>query len=482
MRDPVEHWTRDLLDHVDLACHVARAPGRHGDVPVVRDLETEALEGGALLVRGNAEPDHERRPLGAKTDDGPFGKPVVDVDVAGHPRAREIDDHPAREDRRVLREVRVDALLPAVGTGCPEPESLGRAEDPERLEVRRFEQHLVRALRDLALLASHDRGERDRMLAVGDHEIFGNEPAERAVERAQLLASPGTAYDDSPTRELRAIEGMERAPPHVHDVVRDVHDVRDRSHVGEVQARTKPLGRRADRDVAEHPSDVARASVEVLDRDLDGFDVDDRGIVRCRRVELSVQQRRDLPRETDHREEIDPVDRRRDVEHVIADREDVGEWRSRLRPVLEHHDPGVILAEADLVLGEDHSPRELPAKGAFVERLVQDREIRSRERDRDRRTGLEVPCAADDLPRVAFSDVHLAHAEPVGVRVRRRLEHAADEEAAEISVGVGDAGIDDALDLERRDREPVRDLVGGGVDRDVLAEPREWRAHQWCLR
>ena len=107
----------------------------------------------ALLVRGNAEPDHERRPLGAKTDDGPFGKPVVDVDVAGHPRAREIDDHPAREDRRVLREVRVDALLPAVGTGCPEPESLGRAENPERLEVRR-EQELVRALRDLALLAS----------------------------------------------------------------------------------------------------------------------------------------------------------------------------------------------------------------------------------------------------------------------------------------------------------------------------------------
>ena len=104
-----------------------------------------------------------------------------------------------------------------------------------------------------------------------------------------------------------------------------------------------------------------------------------------------------------------------------------------IRPVLEHHDPGVILAEADLVLGKDHSPRELPAKGAFVERLVQDREIRSRERDRDRRTGPEVPCAADDLPRVAFSDVHLAHAEPVGVRVRRRLEHAADEEAAEIS-------------------------------------------------
>ena len=51
------------------------------------------------------------------------------------------------------------------------------------------------------------------MLAVRDHEIFEERPAERAVERAELLASPSTAADDSPTRELRAIEGMERAPP-----------------------------------------------------------------------------------------------------------------------------------------------------------------------------------------------------------------------------------------------------------------------------
>ena len=77
---------------------------------------------------------------------------------------------------------------------------------------------------------------------------------------------------------------------------------------------------------------------------------------------------------------------------------------------------------------------------------------RAGQRDGDRRAGLEVPRAADDLARVALPHVDLADAEPVGVRVRVDLEHAADEEAAEVAVHVRDADVDDALDLERRDR------------------------------
>ena len=77
------------------------------------------------------------------------------------------------------------------------------------------------------------------------------------------------------------------------------------------------------------------------------------------------------------------------------------------------------------------------------------------QRDRDRRAGLEVPRAADDLARVPLPHVDLADAQPVGVRVRVDREHAADEEAAEVAVEVRDADVDHALDLERRDREPI---------------------------
>jgi hypothetical protein len=142
----------------------------------------------------------------------------------------------------------------------------------------------------------------------------------------------------------------------------------------------------------------------------------------------------------------------------------------------------VVLAEPDLVLGQDHPARGLTAELALVERHVEDREVRARKRDGDRRARLEVPRAAHDLARVAFADVDLADAEAIGVRVRAHLEDAADAEAVEVPVGVGDADVEDVRHVERRDREPARDLVHRGLDGDVLAEPRHGGAHQNCSR
>ena len=99
------------------------------------------------------------------------------------------------------------------------------------------------------------------------------------------------------------------------------------------QARAQPLRRRTDRDVAEDAADVARAPVEVLDDDVDVLGVDDRRILGIRRMQLAAEERRDLPRETDHREQVDAIHRRRDVEHLVADREHVDERRSRLGAV-----------------------------------------------------------------------------------------------------------------------------------------------------
>ena len=96
----------------------------------------------------------------------------------------------------------------------------------------------------------------------------------RCVPSSVRSVSPDVraAHDDPAAGQLRAVEGVERAAPDVHHVVRDVDDVRDRAHPGEVEPRAKPLGRRADDDVPEDPSDVARAAVEVVDADvhLDG--------------------------------------------------------------------------------------------------------------------------------------------------------------------------------------------------------------------
>ena len=246
---------------------------------------------------------------------------------------------------------------------------------------------------------------------------------------------------------------------------------RDRSHCGE-----GPID-----DVAEDAADVARAAVEVLDGDVDVLAVDDFGVEGLRRMELAAEERGDLARDADHREQVDAIDGRRHVEHLVADREHVDERRAGLEALGQHHDPRVVVPEPDLVLGEDHPARGLPAKLALVERLVEDRQERTGQRDRDGRAGLEVPGPADDLTGVALPHVDLADTEPVGVRVRVDGEHAADEEPAEVAVDVGHTDVEHrarprSAEMESRSR----DLGRRRVDGDVLAKPGERRAHQNC--
>jgi hypothetical protein len=195
-------------------------------------------------------------------------------------------------------------------------------------------------------------------------------------------------------------------------------------------------------------------------------------------MELAAEQRGDLAREPDHGEEVDPVDGRNDVEDLVADREHVHERRPRFEPVRQQHDPRVVVPEADLVLGQDHPARRLATELPLVQRLVEDRQVGARERHRDGRAALEVPRTAHDLARVALPHVDLAQSQPVRVRMWADLEDASDEEAAKVAVDVGHADVDHTLHLERGDRQPVRDLVGGGVDGDVLAQPGERRPHR----
>ena len=360
-RYAVEDGAGDLLDQVDLASHVARAPGGDRYVPLGRDLEAEALEHRPLLVGRDLEADQAVGPLGTQVDDRTLRERPLDVRRAGHPRAREVDDQAARELRGRLREIRVDALLPAIRARGPERMPFGAPQDPERLEVRCLEQHLGRLVPDLALLAAHDRGERDGPVGVGDHEIRRLELPFDAVERTQALACSSAAHDDSSLRKPGAIEHVQRAAPDVHHVVRHVDDVRDRAHVGQMEPRAQPLRRGADLDVPKHAADVTRAAFEVLDPDVHGFLVDDERILDLGQVQLTIEERGHLAPEPDHRQEVDAVHRRRHVEHAVADRQDVEQRPSRLEPVRKHHDPGVVVPEAYLVLGEDHPARGLAA-------------------------------------------------------------------------------------------------------------------------
>jgi len=124
VRDAVEKRPRDLLDDVDLASDVTRAPGRHGYVPCVGDVEAEPEQGRALLIGRDVETNHPRRALRTQANDRLRRQPVVHIGVTRHSRSGEVDEHPAREYRGRLCEMRIDALLPPVRSRSAEREPL----------------------------------------------------------------------------------------------------------------------------------------------------------------------------------------------------------------------------------------------------------------------------------------------------------------------------------------------------------------------
>ena len=151
------------------------------------------------------------------------------VAVGDPGRSGELEQELRREVRGRLREVRVDALDPAVLALGRHAQPLGRTEDPGRLEVRGLEQDVGRAFADLRLGAAHDPGERDRARLVGDHQIVRLEHTLRVVERDEPLPRTRAAHDHLAVQRVE-VERVQRVPEREHHVVRDVDDVRDRAH------------------------------------------------------------------------------------------------------------------------------------------------------------------------------------------------------------------------------------------------------------
>jgi len=273
------------------------------------------------------------------------------------------------------------------------------------------------------------------------------------------------------------VEDVQLVAEREHHVVRHVDDVRDRAHARRAQSSFQPDGRLLELDVAKEAPDVAGAADRILDSDVDRLGGAARRVGLLERRELAVEERSHVARDAVDREQVDAVARRLEVEHLLDERQHVGERCARLERVVEHHDPVVVGAEVDLVLGEDHPLRDLAAELAAVEGQPV-RERRTGQCDGDLRAGAEVPRAADDLVRAVLADVHLRQLQTVRVRMLAGLEHVPDAEAGD----VGGAAALDPVHLGGRDRQPVCDLLGRCVDAHVLAQPAERDLHRNCLR
>ena len=285
------------------------------------------------------------------------------------------------------------------------------------------------------------------------------------------------ARDEPAVKQVEVVR-VERTAEREHHVVRDVDDVRDRTDAGMPQTRLQPRRRLADLDVAEEAADEAEAACGILDPDPDRLVAVPRRIGPGHRPQLAVQQRRDLTRDTVDREEIGAIPGRLEVEHLVGERQHIRQRRARLERIVEHDDPGVVGAEVELVLGEDHPLRDLPTELAPLEHEAV-RQRRARQRHCDLRPRAEVPRAADDRVRAILPHVDRGELQPIRIRVLRGLEHMTDAKQREIAEH---ADAVDAVHLGGRDRQRVGDLPSVRVDADVVPQPAERNPHRNCLR
>ena len=195
-----------------------------------------------------------------------------------------------------------------------------------------------------------------------------------------------------------------------------------------------------------------------------------------RRRELRVEECRHLAGDAVDGDEVRPVVARLQLQDRVRQRQHVRERRPGLDPVWQEHDSGVIGAQLDLVLGEDHPVAELAPNLASFQ-LEAGRQDGSRQGNADGGARAEVPGAADDLPGIALADVHLAELQAVRVGMLDSVEHAAHAEEPEVAVNVRNADRLDSVDLAARDHEAVRDLLDRHLDRDVLPQPAHRHAH-----
>jgi hypothetical protein len=233
--------------------------------PVLTHLEAEAVEDRALLLGRHLQPDDAVAALRPEVHDGSLRQPVVDVRRAGHARASELDEELAREHRRRLGQVRVDALLPAVRALRAQPEPLRALELPIGSKFAASSSTAVVVSVTSVSRPPISPASATGRWAVGEHEVALVQLAELPVERPQLLAFARAPDHDAAIDEGVQVEGVQRAAEGQHHVVGHVDDVRDRAHARGLEPRAQPDRRGRHRDVAEDAADVAWAGLAILD-------------------------------------------------------------------------------------------------------------------------------------------------------------------------------------------------------------------------
>ena len=441
----------DLFDEIDLACDVRAPAGHLHRQPVVlrRDDEPDRREVAFDFFPRHRDAEEVRDARIAHKDAARLlrFRPNVDRRLAHcstGDRANQID----RAVQRVRHGEHVDAPLEAVARFARDTERATRTANSRRLEVRAFEHDVRRALRHLRLGAAHDARDDRRALGVADRGHLSREFSRDAIERDDLLTCLRATHDHGRSTQPCQIEGVQRLVHFEQDVVRGVDDVVDRSLVDCLQAGGKPHWTRPHLHPSNNRDHISRRTLGIFEAH---FDTINNGVGRLegwkvllsnfptfqlstgyfRQLHRRSQTHRQFPGDSFMTQQIRPIRRHVNDDLLVGHGNRVEKRCARRSVGLELENARLVDAQAKLFCGAEHPVRFDAADLAALE-LEAARQRRTDGREGIGFPGMHVRRTADHFERRTASGVDEAECEPVGVGMLAHLEHARDEDVAQV--------------------------------------------------
>ena len=451
------------------------APGGDGDrylLPVPPDrLEPEPCQGLDRGVRSDLRPAQRAKPGEPQARLPLPGGLLSGRDDAAGLAAAQLQDKARGGLDGAGQQGGVDAALEALasvrGDLMPPPGQ----RHAHRVEQRAFQEHPGGRLVAAGRGAAHDPGERLNARRVGDDAILRIGRVVLPVQRPESLARPGTERQRA-ARELGRVEDMQRPAEVDGEEVRHVHQGVDRPQPDRDQPvgqpfRAGPIAQTPER-AAQNPGTGIRHPHIPRDRALERGR--DRG--RLPRKQRSHPGGGQVARDPAHRQRVAAVRRHRDVDHRVVQAGIGGVGRADRRVLGQLDDAVMVLAEAHFAKAEQHAGALDAADLAHFQGDAGAGDERAGRGEHRLHAGPRVRRPADDRHQ-PVARIHGAGAQPVRVRVLRRLDHVGDPERGE-----GGAAVLYALQFQADGGQPVGDGGERRVGVQVRAQPGEGELHQ----
>ena len=471
--------TGDLFDQVFLDRQVEAAAGRRG-LPAVGGVfhpHVQRTQDAADLGVRDGHTEHPRQALAAQ-DDRPrlrqvFGQHGLG-DRAGA-AAGHLHDQAGGGLDGGARKLRIHAALEAVPGIGMQAQPAAAADDGGRREMRGLQEHVAGSVGHPGVVTAHHPAQRNHAAGIGDGQELPVQIHLAAVQQHQLLAGAGAAHADRALQQV-AVKGVHRLAQLQHHVLGHIDQEAHRADARAAQALGHPhRGGRAGVHALDDPAEVARRVGACVQLHLQ------RG-VGLRRHRLGIEpghfttkDRGHVPGQPAHAQAVGAVGGQAQFDHVVRQAQVVGQRRPHRRIVRQLHQPGRIGVHAQLFGRAQHAAGFHPAQLRGLDLDVA--QLRADHRQRRHQARARVGRAAHDLQRLALPRIHPAHLQAVGLGVllagHDLRHHHAVQAAAEAL---------DPFDLQADHRQPPLQLLAGGVDGDVLAQPVFGELHANCPR